>query len=117
MSEDEDWSDSDSEAGSEVETSVLLGVPDGFIETPSDAKDAAVSRIGGVPVWSSPCLSMCILNIECAYICRHFSLRLSHPLSQVIVNTAKVPWSCSCRCGVRSRTARMTERCTSGDVR
>ena len=45
----DDWSDSDDEVQSEVETSVLLGVPDGLVES-SDIKDAAVSRIGGYPV-------------------------------------------------------------------
>lgn len=45
---DDDWSDSDDE--SEVETSVLLGVPDGVIESIADLNDAAVSRIGGHPV-------------------------------------------------------------------
>ncbi|THH13102.1 hypothetical protein EW146_g7080 [Bondarzewia mesenterica] len=61
---DDDWSDSDSEVGSVVETSVLLGVPDGAVETPSDVKDAAVSRIGGAPVRSSHRSSMCTLHIE-----------------------------------------------------
>ncbi|THH03539.1 hypothetical protein EW146_g10416, partial [Bondarzewia mesenterica] len=50
--------------GSVVETSVLLGVPDGAVETPSDVKDAAVSRIGGAPVRSSHRSSMCTLHIE-----------------------------------------------------
>ncbi|KAG1741043.1 programmed cell death protein 2 [Suillus lakei] len=39
---EDDWSDSDDEIGSEVETAVLLG-------TETDIKDAAVSRIGGHP--------------------------------------------------------------------
>jgi hypothetical protein len=47
---DDDWSDSDDEIGSEVETAVLLGIPDGVVETETDIKDAAVSRIGGHPV-------------------------------------------------------------------
>ncbi|KAG2113212.1 programmed cell death protein 2 [Suillus discolor] len=46
---DDDWSDSDDEIGAEVETAVLLGVPDGIMETETDIKDAAVSRIGGHP--------------------------------------------------------------------
>ncbi|KAG2366967.1 programmed cell death protein 2 [Suillus spraguei] len=46
---DDDWSDSDDEIGSEVETAVLLGIPDGIVETETDIKDAAVSRIGGHP--------------------------------------------------------------------
>ncbi|KAF5393794.1 hypothetical protein D9757_000383 [Collybiopsis confluens] len=48
--EEEDWSDSDEDIGSEVETSVLLGVPDGPITSGSELADAAVSRIGGHPV-------------------------------------------------------------------
>jgi pre-rRNA-processing protein TSR4 len=46
------WSDSDddNDVPSEVETSVLLGTPDGPITSSSDIKDAAVSRIGGRPV-------------------------------------------------------------------
>ncbi|KAI6044214.1 programmed cell death protein 2 [Pisolithus marmoratus] len=48
--EDEDWSDSDDEAISGAETDVLLGVPDGRVESENDLRDAAVSRIGGLPV-------------------------------------------------------------------
>ncbi|KAF8998586.1 programmed cell death protein 2 [Cyathus striatus] len=48
---DDDWSDSDDELLSEVETSVLLGVPDGPIESSDDLYDAAVSRIGGLPAF------------------------------------------------------------------
>ncbi|KAH9072183.1 programmed cell death protein 2, partial [Lactarius deliciosus] len=47
--EQQDWSDSDDDDPSQVETSVLLGIPDGVIDSPSDLKDAAVSRIGGLP--------------------------------------------------------------------
>lgn len=44
------WSDSDEEERpSGVETNVLLGIPDGKIETETDLIDAAVSRIGGLP--------------------------------------------------------------------
>ncbi|EDR05642.1 uncharacterized protein LACBIDRAFT_302768 [Laccaria bicolor S238N-H82] len=50
--QEDDWSDSDDEQLlGEVETSVLLGVPDGPIDTPSDIDDAAVSRIGGHPAF------------------------------------------------------------------
>lgn len=50
--DNDDWSDSDDEVLSEVETSVLLGVPDGPIDdtAASELLDAAVSRIGGKPV-------------------------------------------------------------------
>jgi len=46
----DDSSDSEQE---ELETSVLLGVPDGPIDVASDLVDAAVSRIGGLPVRAS----------------------------------------------------------------
>lgn len=46
---EDDWSDSDEEIGAGMETDVLLGIPDGRVET-MDIKDAAVSRIGGLPV-------------------------------------------------------------------
>lgn len=49
---EDNWSDSDDDVGSDVETSVLLGIPDGVIETIADINDAAVSRIGGHPVRS-----------------------------------------------------------------
>ena len=53
LSQEDDWSDSDQEQLSDVETSVLLGVPDGPIDVESDLIDAAVSRIGGLPVRAS----------------------------------------------------------------
>jgi pre-rRNA-processing protein TSR4 len=48
---DDIWSDSDEEERrSGVESDVLLGIPDGTIENEDDLIDAAVSRIGGLPV-------------------------------------------------------------------
>lgn len=47
---EDEWSDSDEEVPSEVETSILLGVPDGPIDSTTDISDAAVSRMGGHPV-------------------------------------------------------------------
>lgn len=47
---DDDWSDSDEEELDQLETSVLLGVPDGQVDVDADMRDAAVSRIGGLPV-------------------------------------------------------------------
>ena len=47
---DDDWSDSDDEELPDIETSVLLGIPDGPIEKQEDIDDAAVSRLGGYPV-------------------------------------------------------------------
>jgi pre-rRNA-processing protein TSR4 len=46
----QDWSDDDEDDVTQIETSVLLGVPDGPAESASDLKDVAVSRIGGLPV-------------------------------------------------------------------
>ncbi|KAJ7035698.1 programmed cell death protein 2 [Mycena alexandri] len=51
VADDEEWSDSDEETGSEVETSVLLGTPDGAITAAADLADAAVSRMGGHPAF------------------------------------------------------------------
>ncbi|KAK7031349.1 programmed cell death protein 2 [Favolaschia claudopus] len=49
--DEDEWSDSDEEAVSEVETSVLLGTPDGVVTAAADLADAAVSRIGGLPAF------------------------------------------------------------------
>ena len=46
----QDWSDEEDEEDIRTETSVFLGIPDGPVESVSDLKDAAVSRIGGLPV-------------------------------------------------------------------
>jgi len=59
------WSDEDEDDATQIETSVLLGVPDGPVESASDLKDAAVSRMGGLPVRpisTQPCTSI-LLNI------------------------------------------------------
>ena len=47
---DDDWSDSDDDVGTDVETNVLLGIPDGEIDNAVDVADPSVSRIGGHPV-------------------------------------------------------------------
>ena len=46
----QDWSDEEEDELVRTETSVFLGIPDGPVESASDLKDAAVSRIGGLPV-------------------------------------------------------------------
>ncbi|KAI0955134.1 hypothetical protein AcW1_006806 [Taiwanofungus camphoratus] len=52
---EDDWSDSDEEVGSDVETAVQLGIPDGLVEAVEDLRDSSVSRIGGHPAFlSSP---------------------------------------------------------------
>ncbi|KAJ6504843.1 programmed cell death protein 2 [Mycena vitilis] len=70
--DEEDWSDSDEEVVAEVETSVLLGTPDGTITAATDLADAAVSRIGGHPAFlpaneppfSSSCCETCSKPME-----------------------------------------------------
>jgi hypothetical protein len=115
---EDDWSDSDEEIGSEVETAVLLGVPDGAMETDADIKDAAVSRIGGRPVRA--CLfdhvrSMCQCSLL-DFFSRHYCLRENHRSLPHSARIARAPWNYLCRSGVRLRIALWTERCTSGDV-
>lgn len=60
---DDDWSDSDDEDLSQVETSVLLGVPDGDVDDEADRIDAAVSRIGGLPVRASSTMHYHLQNV------------------------------------------------------
>jgi pre-rRNA-processing protein TSR4 len=59
---EEDWSDSDEEFLSGVETSVLLGIPDGPVTAIADIRDAAVSRMGGHPVR--------LLLVHVSFVCR-----------------------------------------------
>lgn len=49
----DDYSDSDESDGEELQTSVLLGIPDGPISSSVDLVKPRVSRIGGVPVHTS----------------------------------------------------------------
>lgn len=58
--DDEDWSDSDDEELSDIETNVQLGLPDGPLASPEDLRDARVSRIGGHPVRANIMLSQYI---------------------------------------------------------
>lgn len=49
----DDWSDEDEDQlqhDSAFETNVLLGIPNGAIDDETNERDAAVSRIGGLPV-------------------------------------------------------------------
>lgn len=88
---DDDWSDSDEEVLSEVETSVLLGIPDGTIDAVTDIKDAAVSRMGGYPVrYHQP---QCILSRRFDWFPRHFFLQLSHPLLLRFATCVRTRWS------------------------
>lgn len=64
---DDDWSDSDDEDLSDVETNVQLGLPDGLLESPEDLRDARVSRIGGHPVRTTS--DVCIHHILTHTLC------------------------------------------------
>ncbi|KAG6864622.1 hypothetical protein C0991_008243 [Blastosporella zonata] len=74
---DEDWSDSDDDVGSDVETSVLLGVPDGLVQSDTDISDAAVSRIGGHPVRAISPMYFHRISILIHFRKRPFSLLLN----------------------------------------
>jgi len=99
---DDDWSDSDDEIESGVETQVLLGVPDGPIDTPADLRDAAVSRIGGLPVRVIS-LSACtfIPNTEFTLCPRCFCLQSHRRLLLPNARTARSLWNCSSKYGAR----------------
>ena len=51
--DEDDWSDDDDDEVLDTVTSVQLGVPDGALDSQTDLRDAAVSRIGGLPVRAS----------------------------------------------------------------
>jgi pre-rRNA-processing protein TSR4 len=111
--DDDDWSDSDEEAMSEVETSVLLGTPDGAITAAADLADAAVSRIGGHPVRSTP-MYRCV-EFDSFMTCQRPSFhRMSLHFLPRSAKHALGLWSFSFRCGVRSRTAPWTGRSMYG---
>ncbi|TFK74897.1 hypothetical protein BDN72DRAFT_832610 [Pluteus cervinus] len=92
----DDWSDSDDENSSEIETSVLLGVPDAPIELASDLSDAAVSRIGGHPAFlpsceppfSSSCCQSCSSPME-------LLVQLWCPFEDSPMDRALYVWGCS----------------------
>ena len=110
--QEDDWSDSDQEELSDVESSVLLGVPDGPIDVETDLLDAAVSRIGGLPVRASSYVK----NLSQSYHTRHSCHRLSLPLIHLIAYHAINQWNYSFRCGVHLKAVQWTELYTSGDV-
>lgn len=88
--DDSDWSDSDDEEVSGMETSVLLGVPDGPMEEQKDAEDAAVSRIGGYPVRFLHLIVCVQLIIEAFPLCpmphsRDFFVAVQRPPVQMLV--------------------------------
>lgn len=100
--DDSDWSDSDDDV-SDVETSVLLGIPDGPILKQEDVEDAAVSRLAGYPVrYSTPYTVACtliIIDLCHFYYCLPLTIRrLYQHLSLVYrVHNARIVlylWNC-----------------------
>jgi|SRR6267142_1533553 len=89
------WSDEDEDEDdvAQIETSVHLGVPDGPVESASDLKDAAVSRIGGLPVRlisTQTCTSICwVQTIFVRRLCSPTMFRLTRPG----VSTVRILWS------------------------
>ncbi|GLB43427.1 putative programmed cell death protein 2, C-terminal domain [Lyophyllum shimeji] len=99
---DDDWSDSDEEELSEVETSVLLGVPDGAVQSTSDLTDAAVSRIGGHPAFL-PSREPSMTSSQCK-VCSNPSellVQMWCPFEDSPMDRALYIWGCaraSCQC-------------------
>lgn len=93
---EDDWSDSDEEELGEVETAVLLGVPDGPIDAESDTNDVAVSRIGGHPAFlaaSEPPFS----SSQCKHCSKPMELLLQMwcPFENSPMDRALYMWGCS----------------------
>lgn len=108
----DEWSDSDDEGPSGVETSVLLGVPDGPVNAPTDLSDAAVSRIGGHPVRYVLCVYAIFINFRKRPSCLFLNLQ-SHRLIAKYVITQ---WNSLFKCGAPLRIVPWTERYMSGAV-
>ena len=132
---EEDWSDSDEESSSDIETSVLLGVPDGPVDEPNDLKDAAVSRIGGHPVGRIYICEACFLLIKLSayeymneysqmsiksanynFWCRHFYCQKNLRSLRPSAKTAHTLWSFWLRYFVHSKRVLWIEFCISGAV-
>ncbi|KAG9312897.1 programmed cell death protein 2 [Chiua virens] len=93
---EDDWSDSDEEIGVAMETEVLLGVPDGRVETETDVTDAAVSRIGGLPAFL-PSREPPISSSQCK-ICSNPMELLLHvwcPFEDSPMDRALYVWGCA----------------------
>jgi len=93
--DEDDWSDSDEEDLVDVETSVLLGVPDGSVDADDDLNDVAVSRIGGRPAFltaTEPPLS----SSECKNCQRSMELlvQMWSPFEDSPMDRALYIWGC-----------------------
>jgi len=113
----DDFSDSDDEDGG-VETSVLLGVPDGVVDDDKDLADAAVSRLGGLPVRQLSIHVYASSIVELMNHCnRRRRLSVENPhIHRRTARSATNLWSSSSRCGVRLRTVQWTGLSMSGVV-
>lgn len=95
---EDDWSDSDDEVVSGIETDVLLGVPDGDVDNDNNLRDVAVSRIGGLPVRVCPLYMYEILaNV---FFSRRYCLRGNPRFLLRTARRVRIPWNLSCRYGV-----------------
>jgi pre-rRNA-processing protein TSR4 len=126
----QEWSDSDEDQLPQIETAVILGIPDGPVVSASDLKDAAVSRIGGVPVRFTTtriCISH-LMNICDLYLqallshrvpfssshCQHCNspmellVQLWAPLENSLYDRSVYVWGCA-----RSGCQRKSGRCVS----
>ncbi|KAJ7257896.1 programmed cell death protein 2 [Mycena haematopus] len=94
--DDDDWSDSDEEVVSEVETSVLLGTPDGAITAAADLADAAVSRMGGHPAFL-PSNEPPFSSSQCKTCSRPMELLVQMwcPFENSPMDRALYVWGCS----------------------
>ncbi|KAG7093833.1 hypothetical protein E1B28_007472 [Marasmius oreades] len=93
---EKDWSDSDDDIPSDVETSVSLGLPDGALQEESDLYDAAVSRIGGRPAFLQsvePPLS-CSQCENCSSL-MELLLQIYCPFEDSPMDRALYVWGCS----------------------
>ncbi|KAI0044512.1 hypothetical protein FA95DRAFT_1544948 [Auriscalpium vulgare] len=91
---DDDWSDSDDEVLPEIETSVLLGVPDGPIESPADLKDVAVSRIGGLPALLSSAIPFESSQCKSCDSAMELLVQMWSPFENSAYDRALYVWAC-----------------------
>ncbi|KAF8449123.1 programmed cell death protein 2 [Boletus edulis BED1] len=92
----DDWSDSDEDIGAGMETDVLLGVPDGSVETDADIRDAAVSRIGGLPAFL-PSRELSFSSCQCKVCSDPMELLLQVwcPFENSPMDRALYVWGCA----------------------
>ncbi|KAG8971233.1 hypothetical protein FRB90_010560, partial [Tulasnella sp. 427] len=93
-----DYSDSDDESiHEELETGVLLGLPDGFISSKTDLFDPAVSRMGGVPTFlpSTSIPPPDISHCKSCYDPMELLIQVWCPFEQSPMDRMLYVWGCS----------------------